>query len=387
MTLPLENVTVIDFSQVMLGPAATQMLADFGADVIKVERPEQGDLSRWSVGRSDDLDNPVFCSLNRNKRSIALNLRTEVAKRIVLDLIRAADVVVENFRPGVMDKMGLGYEALSAINPRLVYASGTGFGSHGPYVHKGGQDVLAQALTGVMDRRSDPGRPLSVYPTALADYTAAVHLAQAIILALMARELTGEGQRVEVSLYDAMLAMQTQEAAMRLMRDEELNWGAMPLTAVFETADDPLVVVGAFRDQPLRDLCRALGIEDMSRDPRFADLEAMKANTSVLRGILQEVFRRDTREHWLMKLEDADFLCAPVRTLAEALDDPQTTMNDMIWGEGTVRLVGNPMHLSATPGSLRRPPPRLGEQTEEILAGLRFSSEEIAELRAQGVVS
>jgi formyl-CoA transferase len=378
---------VIDFSQVMLGPAATQMLADFGADVIKVERPEQGDLSRWSVGRSDDLDNPVFCSLNRNKRSIALNLRTEVAKRIVLDLIRAADVVVENFRPGVMDKMGLGYEALSAINPRLVYASGTGFGSHGPYVHKGGQDVLAQALTGVMDRRSDPGRPLSVYPTALADYTAAVHLAQAIILALMARELTGEGQRVEVSLYDAMLAMQTQEAAMRLMRDEELNWGAMPLTAVFETADDPLVVVGAFRDQPLRDLCRALGIEDMSRDPRFADLEAMKANTSVLRGILQEVFRRDTREHWLMKLEDADFLCAPVRTLAEALDDPQTTMNDMIWGEGTVRLVGNPMHLSATPGSLRRPPPRLGEQTEEILAGLRFSSEEIAELRAQGVVS
>jgi formyl-CoA transferase len=387
MTLPLENVTVIDFSQVMLGPAATQMLADFGADVIKVERPERGDLSRWSVGRSDDLDNPVFCSLNRNKRSIALDLRTEVAKRIVLDLIRAADVVVENFRPGVMDRMGLGYEALSAINPRLVYASGTGFGSHGPYVHKGGQDVLAQALTGVIDRRSDPGYPLSVYPTALADYTAAVHLAQAIILALLARELTGEGQHVEVSLYDAMLAMQTQEAAMRLMRDEELNWGAMPLTAVFETADDPLVVVGAFRDQPLRDLCRALGVEDMSDDPRFADIEAMKANTSVLRGILQEAFRRDTREHWLMKLEDADFLCAPVRTLAEALHDPQTTENDMIWGEGTVRLVGNPMHLSATPGSLRRPPPRLGEQTDEILAGLKFSSEEIAELRAQGVVS
>lgn len=387
MTLPLENVTVIDFSQVMLGPAATQMLADFGADVIKVERPERGDLSRWSVGRSDDLDNPVFCSLNRNKRSIALDLRTKVAKRIVLDLIRAADVVVENFRPGVMDRMGLGYEALSAINPRLVYASGTGFGSHGPYVHKGGQDVLAQALTGAIDRRSDPGYPLSVYPTALADYTAAVHLAQAIILALLARELTGEGQHVEVSLYDAMLAMQTQEAAMRVMRDEELNWGAMPLTAVFETADDPLVVVGAFRDQPLRDLCRALGVEDMSDDPRFADIEAMKANTSVLRGILQEAFRRDTREHWLMKLEDADFLCAPVRTLAEALHDPQTTENDMIWGEGTVRLVGNPMHLSATPGSLRRPPPRLGEQTDEILAGLKFSSEEIAELRAQGVVS
>ena len=251
MTLPLENVRVIDFSQVMLGPAATQMLADFGADVVKVERPERGDLSRWSVGRADDLDNPVFCSLNRNKRSIALDLRTEAARRIVLDLIRHADVVVENFRPGVMERMGLGYPALSALNPRLIYASGTGFGSRGPNVHKGGQDVLAQALTGVINRRSDPSHPLSVYPTALADYTAAVHLAQAIILALLARERTGEGQLVEVSLYDAMLAMQTQEASMRLMRDEELNWGAMPLTAVFETADDPLVVVGAFREEPL----------------------------------------------------------------------------------------------------------------------------------------
>jgi crotonobetainyl-CoA:carnitine CoA-transferase CaiB-like acyl-CoA transferase len=386
MTPPLENVTVIDFSQVMLGPAATQMLADFGADVIKVERLGRGDLSRWSVGRADDLYNPVFCSLNRNKRSIALDLRSEAAKRIVLDLIKAADVVVENFRPGVMDRMGLGYAALSAINPRLVYASGTGFGSHGPYAHKGGQDVLAQALTGAIHRRSDPAYPLSVYPTALADYTAAVHLAQAVVLALLARERTGEGQHVEVSLYDAMLAMQTQEAAMRLMREEELNWGAMPLTAVFETADDPLVVVGAFRDEPLGDLCRALGIEDLSADPRFTDLEAMKANTSVLRELLQDAFRRDTREHWLAKLEEADFLCAPVRDLAEALDDPQTAENDMIWGDGPVRLVGSPMHLSGTPGSLRRLPPRLGEQTDEILTELNRSSEEISELRAQGVV-
>ena len=294
MTLPLENVRVIDFSQVMLGPAATQMLADFGADVVKVERPERGDLSRWSVGRADDLDNPVFCSLNRNKRSIALDLRTEAARRIVLDLIRHADVVVENFRPGVMERMGLGYPALSALNPRLIYASGTGFGSRGPNVHKGGQDVLAQALTGVINRRSDPSHPLSVYPTALADYTAAVHLAQAIILALLARERTGEGQLVEVSLYDAMLAMQTQEASMRLMRDEELNWGAMPLTAVFETADDPLVVVGAFREEPLRDLCRPSTSADLSDDPRFCDLEAMKANTTALRAMIQEALLRDT---------------------------------------------------------------------------------------------
>ena len=387
MTLPLDDVTVIDFSQVMLGPAATQMLADFGADVIKIERPGRGDLSRWSVGSPDDLDNPVFCSLNRNKRSIALDLRTEAAKHIVLELIRRADVLVENFRPGVMDRMGLGYASVSAVNPRLVYASGTGFGSRGPNVHKGGQDVLAQALTGVIHRRSDPSHPLSVYPTALADYTAAVHLAQAIVLALLARERTGEGQRVEVCLYDAMLAMQTQEAASRLMRDEELNWGAMPLTAVFETADDPLVIVGAFREEPLRDLCRALGMEDLSADPRFADLEAMKTNTTVLRGLLQEAFRGGSREHWLARLEEADFLCAPVRDLEEALGDPQTTANDMIWAEGPLRLVGDPMHLSDTPASLRRPPPSLGEHTDEILLGLNLSSEEIAGLHAQGVVA
>lgn len=386
MTLPLDDVKVIDFSQVMLGPAATQMLADFGADVIKIERPGRGDLSRWSVGSPDDLYNPVFCSLNRNKRSIALDLRAEAARAIVLELIKRADVLVENFRPGVMERMGFGYEALTEVNPRLVYASGTGFGSRGPNVHKGGQDVLAQALTGVIRRRSDPSHPLAVYPTALADYTAAVHLAQAIVLALFARERTGKGQRVEVSLYDAMLAMQTQEAAARLMRDEELNWGAMPLTAVFETADDPLVIVGAFREEPLRDLCRALGIEDLSADVRFADLEAMKANTTLLREMLQRAFWGDTRENWLAKLEQADFLCAPVRGLNEALDDPQTIANEMIWEGGPVRVVGDPMHLSATPASLRRLPPRLGEHTDEILAGLDLSLEEIAELHEQGAV-
>jgi crotonobetainyl-CoA:carnitine CoA-transferase CaiB-like acyl-CoA transferase len=382
----LEGVRVLDFTQVMLGPAATQMLADFGADVVKVERPGAGDLSRWSVGDHGDLDNPVFCSLNRNKRSVALDLRVAEARRVVLKLVAWADVLVENFRPGVMDRMGLGYAALVEVNPRLIYASGTGFGSKGPNVAKGGQDVLAQALTGVMHRRSDPGQPLSVYATALADYTAATHLAQAILVGLLARQRTGRGQRVEVSLYDAMLAMQTQEAAAWMMRRQEINWGAMPLTAVFETADEPLVVVGAFRKAPLTDLCRALGIDDLSDDPRFGGLEAMKANVAELRRRLQEVFRTKERAEWLRRLEEADLLCAPVRTLDEALSDSQTAANDMIWEAGQVRVVGSPMHLDATPARLNRLPPRLGQQTEEVLGELGYNQDDIAELRAAGAL-
>ena len=250
--LPLDGVRVLDFSQVMMGPCCTQMLGDYGADVIKIERAEGGDLSRWSVG--DDPDggnNPVFASLNRNKRSVALNLKRAEDREIVLRLAETADVVVNNFRPGVMDRMGFGYEALRAVNPRIVYAVGTGYGLDGPNVHKGGQDVLAQAMSGVMHRRADPSLPLSVYPTALADYAAGMHLVQGILLALLQREKTGEGQQIAVSLFNSMLAMQMQEAAAWMMRGQDLNWAAMPLCGVFETTDGAIVMVGAFKKNPL----------------------------------------------------------------------------------------------------------------------------------------
>ena len=218
-SLPLEGVRVLDFSQVMMGPCCTQMLGDYGADVIKIERAEGGDLSRWSVGEDPDGgNNPVFSSLNRNKRSIAVNLKAEEDREAVLRLVETADVVVNNFRPGVMERMGFGYARLQAINPRIVYAVGTGYGLEGPYVDRGGQDVLAQAMSGVMHRRADPSLPLSVYPTALADYAAGMHLVQGILLALLQREKTGRGQQVAVSLFNSMLAMQMQEAAAWMMR-------------------------------------------------------------------------------------------------------------------------------------------------------------------------
>jgi len=373
--LPLAGTRVVDFTQVMLGPCATQMLADLGADVIKVERPVRGDLSRTTFGDEDEkkLNNPVYCSLNRNKRSVALDLRSEKGRESVYALVRKADVVVNNFRPGVMERLGFGYNDLNAINERIIYACGTGFGLTGPYAHKGGQDVLAQAMTGVMERRADPALPRSIYPTTLCDYTAAMHLVQGILSALLAREATGRGQHVSVSLYDSMLAMQMQEAAVWLLEGQELNWANLPLTGAFDTEDGALVLVGAFKANPLRDICRALDIEDLSKD--FPDLDTQKRHKKRIQGRFQERFRENTTAYWIARLEEQDLLCAPVRTLGEALEDEQTKTNGMICTvdhpiHGTMSFVASPIHFSDVPFVVRRAPPRLGEDTEDVIAEL-----------------
>ena len=372
--LPLDGVRVLDFTQVMMGPCCTQMLGDYGADVIKIERAGLGDISRWSVGEDPDGgNNPVFASLNRNKRSVTLNLKSDADKAAVLRLVETADVVVNNFRPGVMERMGLGYDELRRINRRIVYAVGTGFGLEGPYVHKGGQDVLAQAMSGAMHRRADPALPLSIYPTTLADYAAGMHLVQGILLALLQREQTGEGQQVAVSLYSSMLAMQMQEAAMWMMRGRELNWAAMPLSGVFETTDGAIVMVGAFKENPLRDICRALGIDDLSADARYATLEQQQAHRPQLQAIFRQSFAGNTTDHWLERLGEVDILCAPVKSLQAALDDPQTACNRLIvelapTAGGPVRLVASPIDMSAAPFAVRRAPPTLGEHTDEVLA-------------------
>ena len=379
--LPLDGIRVVDFTQVMLGPCCTQVLGDYGADVIKIERPRSGDLSRWSIGSDPDgLNNPVFASLNRNKRSLALDMRRDDDKEVVRRLVAGADVVVNNFRPGVMERMDLSYEDCRALNPRIVYAVGTGYGLEGPYVKKGGQDVLAQAMTGVMARKADPSHPLATYPTALADYSAGMHLVQAILLALLQREKTGEGQLVAVSLYSSMIAMQMQEAAMWMMRRADLNWAAMPLSGVFETSDGAIVMVGAFKENPLRDICSALGIPDLSKEQRFATLDEQKKHRVELQELFRRRFAGDTTAHWVAALEGVDILCAPVRSLAEALDDPQTEVNGLLMDAGTtdagsVRVIGSPLTMSAAPVTVRHAPPRLGAHNVDILAELGVRQE------------
>jgi crotonobetainyl-CoA:carnitine CoA-transferase CaiB-like acyl-CoA transferase len=375
MSLPLEGIRIVDFTQVMMGPVCTQMLGDYGADVVKIERQHAGDLSRSTFEPLAGADNPIFCSLNRNKRSVTIDLRDPERMAEVKALIAQADVVVSNFRAGVMERLGLGYEACRALNARVIYAVGSGFGESGPNAHKGGQDVLAQAVSGVIARRAYDTLPMTIYPTALADYTAGMHLVQGILLALLHRERTGEGQKVTVSLYDSMLAMQMQEAAMLMMADREINWAALPPCGVFDAQDGPLVIVGAFKQRPLHDICVALEMEDLSADERFRDVARMVEHRTELDALLQAGFARNTRDYWLARLEEQDILCAPVRTLREALVDPQTIHNAMILagaGEGqAVKLIASPITLSEAPVTLRRPPPRLGQHTDEVLGVVR----------------
>jgi formyl-CoA transferase len=390
---PLSGVKIVDFTQVMMGPCATQMLGDYGADVIKIERIGAGDLSRWSIG--DDPagpQNPVFCSLNRNKRSIALDLKSKDGLAVVHRLLATADVIISNFRAGVMERMGLGYEALCEQYPRLIFASGSGYGTHGPYAHKGGQDILAQALSGVMARKCDPNDPLTIYPTSLADYSAGMHLVQGVLLALMQRDRTGKGQQVTVSLYDSMLAMQMQEAAMAMMRGVDFSWGALPHNGAFATSDGALVVVGAFKENPLREISLAIGLDDLSADPRFCTFALSMENRSVLHDVLRAHFATNTTAHWIAALEARDLLCAPVRSLRDALVDPQTEINGMLLrapqdSGDELGVIGSPVHLSDNGFALRLPPPHVGAHGADVLAEHGYDAAAIEALRAAGVLA
>ena len=378
---PLEGITVLDFTQVELGPCCTQTLGDFGADVIKVERAGAGDLAREHMKHACG-ESAVFWSLNRNKRSVAIDVRSPLGREAVLRLAKKADVLVHNFRPGVMERLGFGYEDLRAINPRLIYAFGSGYGPTGPYRDKGGQDVLAQAMSGIAARRVDPHAEPEPCATPIADFTGGMLLVQAILLALLARARTGQGQLVHVALLDGMLAMQLQEASAWLNLRERLNWGAFPLSGTFRTLDGHVVMVGAFKANPLREICRGLGIEDLSADPRYANHAAQVAHRDELQARWREEFGKRTTRQVIEALESVDILCAPVNDLPSDLADPQVANNDMVVemrhpDAGTIRTVGIPVKLEGTPGAVRRAPPRLGEHTREVLAELGFTAAEI----------
>ena len=346
---PLGGVTVLDFTQIELGPCATQVLGDFGADVVKIERPGAGDLARVHMKHASG-ESAVFWSLNRNKRSVAIDVRSPLGREAIHRLARKADVVVHNFRPGVMERLGFGYADLSAINPRLIYAFGSGYGPTGPYRDKGGQDVLAQAMSGIASRRADPGAPPEPCATPIADFTGGMLLVQAILLALLARAKTGRGQIVHVSLLDGMLAMQLQEASAWLNLGEALNWGAFPLSGTFQTLDGHVVMVGAFKPNPLQEICRGLGIEDLSADPRYATHEAQVAHRDDLQARWRQELGKRTTTEVVDALESVDILCAPVNTIETALADPQVAHNQMVIEMhhpdlGPIKTVGIPVKL------------------------------------------
>lgn len=405
---PLSDVRVLDFTERMQGPYGTQILADLGAEVIKVERR----ISLTVDGRPDERYGPNgrygqdpedttfyaagFLAANRNKKSVTLDLKNAAAKAVAERLVGMCDIVYENFRPGVMSRLGLGYDDCRALNPAVIYASAYGYGSEGPYERRPGQDVLAQAVGGfgAMNVAAD-GRPTPV-GMSITDLLGGMNGAIAVLAALRHRDRTGEGQRVEVNLLASAIAAQSEQAVHFMNTDigEPVRGTVMhahPYIAApygFYATRDGYLALSSGRQIP--ELCRILGIPDLSADPRFCTPAARNEHRLEFEALLEEALRQKTTAQWMDLMEPAGLFAAPVKSFAEAFADAQVAHQGMIATidspVGELRLPAPPYRLSRTPASVRSAPPRHGEHTDQVLESAGFSPEEITELRKREVI-
>ena len=392
----LSGIRVLDLSQMWAAPGAAMYLADHGAQVIKVE-PPGGDEARRTFTQPPIAggESRSFLALNRNKRGIALDIRDPRGREIVRDLVRRADVVIHNFRPGVAERLGYDYPALRAINTRLVYAWVTAYGHEGPLAARPGYDLLFQGLSGILARRRLPdGRPLgaSVW---VADCSAPIILAYGIALALLARERTGEGQLVTTSLLHAALAMQLPElVGVEHAHDEDggtTDYAGQAMFAPYRCRDGRDLVIVVIQDEQWRRLCRALGRGDLADDPRYAQGIDRARESVALAGILAEAFATRDREQWLAALADADVPSAPILEPGQVLDEPQVRANAMLATTihpvaGRTIMVGQPARLHDADMVDARPAPLLGEHTEEVLRELGYPPTRIRELETERVI-
>lgn len=393
---PLEGTIVLDLSRVLSGPYCTMLLADLGARVIKIERPGRGDDTRaWGppfVGG----ESAYFLSANRNKESVTLDLKHPAARPVVDRLLARADVLVENFRPGTLDAVGLGADAVTAAHPRLIYCSISGFGQSGPRRDEAGYDAVVQAESGLMSITGDADGPPFRLGVAIADLATGMFAAQGILAALIARGRTGRGQRLDVAMLDAAASLLTYQAEMFLTAGitPQRMGNRHPTIVPYETfaAADGTFVLAVGNDALFQKLCEVIGRPDLASDPRFATNPSRVEHRDALRPPLADAFLRWTRRELVERLNAAGVPCGSVRSVAEALVDPQLAARDMIVvvehpTAGDLRVLGTPLKLSDTPAVVRTAPPLLGGDTDRVLSGeLGFSAEEIAELRAAGAV-
>jgi len=393
---PLDGLKVVDLSHIMAGPTCSMLLADMGADVIKVEKIPGGDDSRRMVPPRIADESAAFLIMNRNKRGIALNLKTEEGRDVLTRLLKSADVVIENYRRGTMEKMGFGYETLHALNPKLIFCSISGFGRTGPYADRGGFDLVAQGMTGLMSITGEKqGGPPMKSGAPVTDITSGILACVGILAALHARESTGQGQMVDTSLFEAGITHTYWHSAICFATGKAPGpmGSAHPLNGPYQAfpASDGWITVGAANQENWLRLVSALEAPELRDDPRFANNAQRMTNLPPLVDALTPLFKRRTMADWLARLEAAGVPAGPVLDIAQMHADPQALAREMIVETvhpvaGKVKAIGLPIKFSETPGGVHRPAPVFGEHTREVLREQKYSEKEIDHMLEQGAV-
>jgi crotonobetainyl-CoA:carnitine CoA-transferase CaiB-like acyl-CoA transferase len=394
---PLRGLKILDLSHVMAGPVCGLMLADMGADVVKVERLPGGDDMRHSLPPAIDGEAAAFMMMNRNKRSLALDLKREAGKAVLRRLVAVADVLIENYRHDTLARLGVGYDALNEINPRLIYCEISGFGRTGPYAERGGFDLIAQGMSGLMSITGEgPGRPPVKVGPPVTDITAGILGAMGVLAAYAHRLKTGEGQRVDTSLFEAGIVQTYWQSAIALATGVAPGpmGSAHPLNAPYQAflTADGWITVGAANDANWRRLVDALGAAELARDPRFVDNAGRMKNLAALTDLLNAYFRKRRSAEWLEIFEKIGLPAGPVLDINAMHADPQTCARAMVVEVehsrlGPVRTIGLPVKFSATPGGPQQGAPKLGEHSREILLEHGFDEAEIAALVRDGVIA